>query len=259
MVGIGSPLQQVRVDQPAVEPHPDPHAGLGVIGLLLRHQIVEFAVQVRNREQGKHPRDGLMLGGAAGDGHCAGLADLSDARPKNMPAVISSSDVAYAHQMGTASSWSPRTNWLMPIMESDTAKHTAPAAVHGVGNRASSAGAHHGSEHRDVGRPPERPSPVRRVGARTSVSSARQASTVSATAISARRRPARQGQQRGQGSTGARSGTRPVPTRRTAATTDGQQEVAECREHQRTHQPAAFPHDRMSPGRTPPAAGQAAP
>ena len=53
--------------------------------------------------------------------------------------MISTCEAAYTHQIGTSSAWDCSTNWPVPIMPSDTAKHTAPMAVHGVGSRASSA------------------------------------------------------------------------------------------------------------------------
>lgn len=55
---------------------------------------------------------------------------------------MSTSEAEYTHQIGTASASAfsgASTNLLMPIIASDTAKHTAPSAVQGVGNRASSA------------------------------------------------------------------------------------------------------------------------
>ncbi|CAG6894583.1 hypothetical protein PICSAR11_02330 [Mycobacterium avium subsp. paratuberculosis] len=61
VVGVVAALQQEPVDQPAVEAHPHPHARLGVVGLLGRHQIVEFAVQVRHRQHRQHPGDGFHL------------------------------------------------------------------------------------------------------------------------------------------------------------------------------------------------------
>ena len=60
-------------------------------------------------------------------------------RPKKKPAVMSSCAAAYAHQIGTANTSLPSTNRLAPIMASDSAKQTAPAAVHPVGSLASSA------------------------------------------------------------------------------------------------------------------------
>ena len=67
VVGVGAPLQDERVDQPAVEPDPNPDPGLDVVGLLLGDQVVELAVQVRNRQHGQHPGDRLVLGAQSGD------------------------------------------------------------------------------------------------------------------------------------------------------------------------------------------------
>src|SRR6185437_9792322 len=127
------------VDKPAVEAHPHPHAGLRVVGLLGRNQIVEFTVQMRDCQHRQHTRDRLVLGLLAGGVHAAGLAEGTDARPKKKPAVMSRIDAAYAHQIGTANASDASTNLPMPIIPSDTATQTAPIAVHGVGNRASSA------------------------------------------------------------------------------------------------------------------------
>src|SRR5690606_11446265 len=118
------------------------HTGLGVVGLLGRHQVVEVAVEMRDRQQGQHPRDRLVLGLLSDRPHyavVAGRPDTGAVRPTKNPAVISSSDTEYTHQIGTASAALPSTNLLMPIIASETANATPPSAVHGVGNRASSA------------------------------------------------------------------------------------------------------------------------
>src|SRR5687767_6599772 len=109
MICVRTPFEDEGVDESAVEPHPNPDPRLCVVGLLGGHQIVELAVEVRHRQHRQNPRDGLVLGLLAGSGHTAGLADGTDERPKKNPAVMSSSDAAYAHQIGTASASEPRT------------------------------------------------------------------------------------------------------------------------------------------------------
>src|SRR5215217_4538882 len=137
MVCLRTSFEDERVHETAVEPHPRPDAGLCVIRLLSGHQVVEVAIEVRHRQHRQHPDDRLVLRRSLT--HTYRLADGSDVRPKKKPAVISISDAAYAHQIGTARASDLRTNVLIPIMASDTAKHTAPSAVHGVRSRASSA------------------------------------------------------------------------------------------------------------------------
>src|SRR5437588_376072 len=81
----------------------DPHAGLCVVGVFGRDQIVEVTVQVRHLKHGNHPRDRLVLGRLPvlnprslrscppRSGHEAGVAaptDTAGARPKKNPAVI---------------------------------------------------------------------------------------------------------------------------------------------------------------------------
>src|SRR5262245_57386387 len=44
---------------------------------------------------------------------------------------MSTSGAGYAHQIDTANASEPRTNLPIPIIPSDTAKHTAPNAVQG--------------------------------------------------------------------------------------------------------------------------------
>ena len=75
MVGVRTPFEHERIDEPAVETHPYPHAGLCVVGLLGRDEIVELAVQMRHRQHRQHPGDGFVLGGLPGLGH--GLRQLS--------------------------------------------------------------------------------------------------------------------------------------------------------------------------------------
>ncbi len=65
VIGVVAALQHEPVDQPAVEAHPHPHPGLGVVGLLGRHQVVELAIQVRHRQHRQYPGDGLHLDGRA--------------------------------------------------------------------------------------------------------------------------------------------------------------------------------------------------
>ncbi len=62
MVCIRTSFEDKCVDQPAVEPHPHPHAWLRVVGLFRGDQIVELAVEVRNRQHREHARDRLVLG-----------------------------------------------------------------------------------------------------------------------------------------------------------------------------------------------------
>ena len=64
MVGVRTPFEHERIDEPAVEAHPYPHAGLCVVGLLGRDEIVELAIQMRHRQHGQHPGDGFVLGAA---------------------------------------------------------------------------------------------------------------------------------------------------------------------------------------------------
>ena len=78
MVCVRTSFENECVDQPAVEPDPHAHPGLGVVGLLGRYQIVEVAVQVRHREDRQHARDRFVFGGVPGRRHPAGLADGSD-------------------------------------------------------------------------------------------------------------------------------------------------------------------------------------
>ena len=74
MIGVRTPFEHERIDEPAVEAHPYPHAGLCVIGLLGRDEIVELAVQMRHRQHGQHPSDGFVLGGMPGLGHVLWLS-----------------------------------------------------------------------------------------------------------------------------------------------------------------------------------------
>ena len=86
VIGLGAALQDEPVDQPAVEAQPHPHTWLGVVGLLLGHQVVEFAVQMRHRQHRQHPRDRLECGGLPGPrGHSPGVAETVDTRPKKKP------------------------------------------------------------------------------------------------------------------------------------------------------------------------------
>ena len=98
MVGVGAALEHERVDQPAVEAHPYPHPGLGVVGLLGGDQVVEFPVQMRHRQHRQHPGDRFVFGGLSLDAHPAGVAEPADSidgrRRKNSPAVISTIAVA---------------------------------------------------------------------------------------------------------------------------------------------------------------------
>ena len=129
VVGVGSPLQHERVDEAAVEPHPGPHPRLRVVGLVGADEVVEFAVQMRHRQHRQHPGDRLVIGGpplayVVPSGRSASIwasasslvmrsprrfgSHLTEAgapteRPKKKPAVMSSCDIAYAHQIGTAS------------------------------------------------------------------------------------------------------------------------------------------------------------
>ncbi len=50
VVGVVAALEHKPVDQSAVEPHPDPHPGLGIVGLLGGHQVVEFTIEVGHRK-----------------------------------------------------------------------------------------------------------------------------------------------------------------------------------------------------------------
>ena len=70
VVGIGAAFEHEGVDEPTVKAHPHPDSGLSVVRLLRRHQIVELTVQVRNRQHGQNPGNGLVFGGvAAGCAH----------------------------------------------------------------------------------------------------------------------------------------------------------------------------------------------
>src|SRR5271166_1778639 len=126
-----------------MEADPNPHAGLRVVGLLGRHQVVEFAVQVGHRQHRQHSSDRLMLSGLPSH-----AAPSPGVLPKKKPAVIRICAAAYAHQTGTPSTseadvaepvTTPRTKRSIPIIASDTKKHNAPNAVQAVGSRASSA------------------------------------------------------------------------------------------------------------------------
>jgi hypothetical protein len=89
VIGVGAALQDEAVHQPAVESEPYPHPGLGVVGLLSCHQIVEFAIKVRHRQHRQHPCDRLECGGLPGPrAHSPGVAEVPDTRPKKKPAVI---------------------------------------------------------------------------------------------------------------------------------------------------------------------------
>ena len=98
MVGVGAALEEEAVDEPTVEPDPDPDAGLGLVGLIGRDEVVELAVEVRHRQHRQHARDRLVLGRVPGGAHPAGVAEAPDGdpndRPNNSPAVSSSSEAA---------------------------------------------------------------------------------------------------------------------------------------------------------------------
>ena len=68
MVGIGATFEYERIDQPAVKTNPHPHSRLSIIGLLRRDQIIELAIQVRHRQHGQNPGDGLVFGGVPAGG-----------------------------------------------------------------------------------------------------------------------------------------------------------------------------------------------
>ena len=73
-----------------MEAHPDPHPGLGVIGLIGTDQVVELPVQMRHREHRQHPGYGFVRGGTTirwAHGQCR-------ERPKKKPAVMSICDAA---------------------------------------------------------------------------------------------------------------------------------------------------------------------
>ena len=74
VVGLGDPLDEEPVDQPAAlappfphlrppgpEPHPDPDPGLGVGVQLLRHRVVEVPVEMQHALVDQHPRDRQLL------------------------------------------------------------------------------------------------------------------------------------------------------------------------------------------------------
>lgn len=63
------PGQQEAVDEPAGEPdaHPHAHPRLGIE--LTRDQIVELAVEMRQRQQRQDPRHRIRLGGGPVGGH----------------------------------------------------------------------------------------------------------------------------------------------------------------------------------------------
>jgi hypothetical protein len=65
MLTGGRPLQQVAAGQLACEPHPDPAAGKRHIGQPLRHQVVERAVEVSERDIDRDPGDRQRLRGRA--------------------------------------------------------------------------------------------------------------------------------------------------------------------------------------------------
>jgi hypothetical protein len=103
MVGVRPSFQHERIDQAAVETHACPNAGLSVVGLIGRDEVIEFAVQVRHRQHRQHASDGLVLGGPAAGAHSSGVSAGSDVSvcgsvaplvgnclPKKNPAVISS-------------------------------------------------------------------------------------------------------------------------------------------------------------------------
>ncbi len=75
VVGLGQPLDEEAVDQPAAltaslphpvppgpEPHPDPHARLGLRVQLLGDGVVEVPVEVQHALVDEHPRHGQLLG-----------------------------------------------------------------------------------------------------------------------------------------------------------------------------------------------------
>ena len=98
VVGVGAAFEEETVDEPTVEPDPDPDAGLGLVGLIGRDEVVELAVEVRHRQHRQHTRDRLVLGRVPGGAHPAGVAEAPDGdpndRPNNSPAVSSSSEAA---------------------------------------------------------------------------------------------------------------------------------------------------------------------
>ena len=69
VVGIGATFEHERIHEPAVKANPHPHSRLSVIGLLRRDQIIELAIQVRHRQHGQNPGDGLVFGGVPAGGH----------------------------------------------------------------------------------------------------------------------------------------------------------------------------------------------
>jgi hypothetical protein len=78
VVGVGAPFEQERIDQPTAEPDPQPDPGLRIVGAFGGHEIVELAVEMRNRQHRQHARDRLVLGRLPGLGHHDGLAEASD-------------------------------------------------------------------------------------------------------------------------------------------------------------------------------------
>ena len=81
MVCARTSFKHEGIDEPAVESHPDAHTRLGVVGLLRRDQIIEFAVQMRHRQHGQDARDGLVRGLLAQGAHAEGLTEGTDALP----------------------------------------------------------------------------------------------------------------------------------------------------------------------------------
>ncbi|CAM5746604.1 hypothetical protein SAFG77S_03741 [Streptomyces afghaniensis] len=75
VVGLGQPLDEEPVDQPAAlappvphpvspgpEPDPHPHAGLSLLVQFLGHGVVEVPVEMEHALVDEHPRDGQVLG-----------------------------------------------------------------------------------------------------------------------------------------------------------------------------------------------------
>ncbi|SLC84552.1 Uncharacterised protein [Mycobacteroides abscessus subsp. massiliense] len=79
VVTFRTALQQDGVHQAAVETHPHPHTGLGIVRLLGRYEIVELPIQMRHGEQRQHPSNGLVFGHHPRRSHLAVLADAADA------------------------------------------------------------------------------------------------------------------------------------------------------------------------------------
>ena len=92
VVAVAPPLEQVAIDQATGEAHPDPGPGHGGVGQLGRNQVVERAIQVRQRKIDHQPGHRIDLGDRprglhCGRGHAASITRPSDPSGRTGSAV----------------------------------------------------------------------------------------------------------------------------------------------------------------------------